>query len=302
MKKKVLATFVASAAAFCLVACGGATEPEAPEAETQVEEAPAEDVAEEPAKEEADTSAVLEEYAKGLTSVAGTSFKLSGKYDETDGIVGSIQGQSGNLCYMLENDDNNLVTIDYTSDNNTLTVSSFGVNDDGEVEEISRLDIDNFIEFNDKIDIAITQTYFTNDKETIMIESNGLAYTYADGVKYNIRLIEVCDDGFLDLYFDDGLAGSGDEDITKTIREGFNLATGCDFSKDTFEDAFYNRNLLIKQENDTVLAGVSFVSETAKLADNGDWDGVNEIVPGMYDVVGGVADEVYWGEGTLSAQ
>ncbi len=305
MKNKIITMTMVGIMAFSLMACGVQQDvansdnlSETVQEDAEDDAAASEETVEE--KEEApeiDSAAILEEYANGLSQIVGTTFKMSGSYSEDDGIISTIDGESGNVLYIYENDNQNLITGDYSSNDNTFTFTSYGVSDAGEIEELSKVSIDNFIEFNDSLEALITKTTFYNEKNSIMVESNSMAYTYADGVKYDIRLIEICEDGTLDMYYDDGVAGSGDEDITSMVRESFNEATGCDFSKDIFEDAFYNGNLLIKQENDPILANVSFKSESAKVADTGDWNSAGEIASAIYNVVDGTEESVYWGEG-----
>ena len=75
---------------------------------------------------------------------------------------------------------------------------------------------------------------------------------------------------------------TSDEDITSEIRSSFNSAAGTSYDQDTMEDAFYNGNLLIKQENKPVLASLTFKSDSGKLADDEDWEGANEITSKVY--------------------
>lgn len=299
MKKKLVTIMAAGVAALSMVACGAE---EAEETAAPVQEEATEDVevAEEPeATAPAEDAGGFDEYVAGLTSLKGTSFTMNGIYMDSYGMLADIQGESGNLCYMYENDNQNLITADYTNDDNTLTFTSYALSDGGELEEVSTVSISDFIEFNDSLDARIALVDFSNGKHSIMVESNSCAYTYADGVKYNIRLVEIGADGTLDMYYDEGLAGSGDEDITSVIRASFNEATGSDYTKEIFEDAFYNCNLLEVQEGWPVQATVSFKSYSGELADQDDWDGASEIASKIYEIMEGNLESVEWGKGSF---
>jgi hypothetical protein len=178
---------------------------------------------------------------------------------------------------------------------------SFVINEAKEVEGYSQVVVNDLIEFCDDNRILFSEITPEMNKNVIMIESRSLAYTYADGVKYRLVLVDISDDGTLSVSYDDSLAGSGDEDITSMLRQGFNEATGRNYDKDTFEDAFYRDNLLIEQEGNPVHASITFKSESSKLADNDDWDGANENANRLYELATTPGEPVYWGEGKFNA-
>ena len=298
MRKKLVVSLLS-------MGCGVNSGDEQPVSGTQVEDTPK---AEEPKVEEetpTDNGIIFQEYTAGLKDIAGSSFKMNAVYEEEDGYASfgpSIEGESGNLCWIYGADNKFLITVDYESTTNKLSVNSLKVSADGKVEVADTESFDEFIFFDDDLDVLMSEITLPNGKDTLMIESRGLAYSYADGVSYGIKLIQIGEDGSLDTYYDDGLAGSGDEDITSEIRSSFNSAAGTSYDQDTMEDAFYNGNLLIKQENKPVLASLTFKSDSGKLADDEDWEGANEITSKVYALMDSKSGQVYWGEGEFGSR
>ena len=303
MKNKILSTVIIVAMGLSLVACGNAestTESSKPEIETATENTPEKESAAELSDEE--KSAKFTDYTDSLKKLTGTNFKMSTTYSEENGFDAVIDGESGTLLWEYPLNADCLITADYNSSTNSLTFNSHALNSQGELDTISTVSLDNFIAFTDDCKILFSGLSLTTEREAIMVESRGLAYTYADGVDYRITLIEVGADGTLDVIYEDGLCGSGDEDITADIRKSFNEALDSNYSKDEFEDSFYNGNLIIEQENKPVWAKITFKSDTAKLADTGDWDSVNEVTSKLYELSSTNGEPLYWGEGQFTAE
>ncbi|SDB45298.1 hypothetical protein SAMN02910298_02269 [Pseudobutyrivibrio sp. YE44] len=306
MKKKILTLFIISSLAAGMVACGGKEaeqEPESPVVEntTQSETPEAETESTDELSAD-DKAAAFKDYTDGLNKIGGKNFKVYAGLDKDNGICSTVETEDGVLYWQYANDNNNLVTVEYASGNNNLNINSWDVSAEGKVEIVSSINIEEFIPISDDLTILFSGLSLSDKKDVMMIESRGLAYSYADGVDYNITLIEIKEDGSLDKFFDEGVAGSGDEDITSGVREKFNKTTGSEYSQDTFEDIFYNGKLFIEQENKPILASIKFKSESGKLADNGDWDGANEITSKIYALMDTPGDPVYWGEGQFAAE
>lgn len=304
MKKRILPLMMTAVLAAGFVACGNnATEEQPATSQTQTEENTNTEEPEETTSELSadDKAAAFQAYLDSQKKLDGKTFKLSGGYDPNEGIYPVVEAEDGLLYWEYVGSDV-LVTVDYMSGNNNLNINSWTVGASGEVELTSSVNLEEFISFNDDINIDFSSLSLTDKDNVMMIESRGMAYTYADGVDYHITLIEIKNDGVLDKFYEDNLAGSGDEDITADIRASFNKATGQEYSKDTFEDAFYNGNLLTEQENRPVLANISFKSDSGKLADNNDWDGASAIASKLYENMDKPVDPIYWGEGKFKAE
>ncbi len=309
MKKKLLSLLLISMLSALIMACGkqegsqgadSTAEPSGTEAVSNEGIGQDEKDGDNQQLSEEEQAVVFQEYIDGQKKLAGTSFKMYGNYSEENGIYDAVEADDGLLFWYYYSDDC-LITVDYMSATNNLNINSWFVNDKGELDIINSINLQEFIPFSDDLKILFS-ALSTQDKDSVlMIESRGLAYSYADGVDYRITLIEIRPDGSLDKFYEDGLAGSGDEDITSEIRSSFNKAVGQEYSKDEFEDIFYNGNLFIEQENKPVYATITFKSESGKLADSGDWDGANVIVSQIYDLMENPGDPVYWGEGKIEA-
>lgn len=301
MKKKVLAIMFSAIMAVSVISCGKTTEENktvTTENSTEVNEESKTAATEESSVK--DNSVAFKSYLDGMTKLADTTFKINGGYDENDGIYGAVEAENGVLYWLNSND--HLITAEYDAANNCLTYKSLAVNDAGEIDVISEISLEKLITFDDKLKILFSEFELEDGRDVIMVESRGLAYTYADGVEYGINLIEIKEDGTLSKFFEDGVAGSGDEDITSDVRSGFNKAVGHEYSKDEFDDIFYNDKLFIEQEGKPVNASIEFTSETSKFADDDDWDSINAIVQKIYDGMENPTTEtVYWGEGKFIA-
>lgn len=299
MKKKLVALLLVVA---CMnMACG---KQEQEEISNTVEE-PAVDEAE---IEETDSVEITDDervevfssYIDGLLKLADTSFTMDGKCISS-GLEEDINGESGILYWQYPLINDNLITTEYDSKSNCLTFKSLDVNSEKEIEVVSEITLEDFIGFSDSLDILFSEVAPDPERDLIMVESRGTAYTYADGVTYSITLIEIKEDGTLETIYEDSLSGSGDEDITSGIRSGFNEVMGQEYSKDEFEDIFYNGELFIRQEMKPIHAEITFTSDAAKLADRGDWEGASAISAKMYGTDGTDGEEVYWGEGQFIA-
>ncbi len=240
-------------------------------------------------------TAAFDEYISSMESITGSVYAVGAKYTNEE-IVIDVESDNGNIGYTYANDGMNLITMDYSGDNNTLTIKSLAI-DNGEVKEVGEATIEDFIMFCDSCEMRLSQMEFANGKDSIVIETHGIAYTYGDGAHYDINLIEIQDDGSLEAYYDEYLEGSGDEDITSELRASFNDATSSDYTQEEFEAAFYSSDLLAEQTSTPILASVSFTSAAAKFADEGDWDSANQIVSEIYGSEDGTGDYVLWGSG-----
>ena len=312
MKRKMVSLFLTVAMAISLTACGGNEEPtevinDAAAESEDTEDATENEVVEEVSSEtdgelsSEEKSKILEEYREGLTQLDGATFDMNAKYSDESGIEATITGESGLLYWQYSLKCDNLITTEYDSKGNTLTYKSLDVDDSGQIEVTSEITLEDAIPLSDDLKILFSGVSIDMDKRSnvIMIESRSDAYTYADGVSYRIVLINIDDDGNLEKIYDDSLAGSGDDDITATLRAGFNSVMGHEYSQNDFEDMFYNGNLFIEAERKPIHARIEFQSEGAKLADAGDWDGANQIASKLYGFDGD-PEEVYWGQGSIS--
>lgn len=304
MKKRFIAMMFSAVMALSVMSCAKADE----EAEPVVTEEPAEADATKDADEtkpaespQVDKNAVFQSYLDSMPKLADTTFKINGGYDANEGIYGIVEGKSG-LLYWIYTSGGKLITAEYDATKNCLTYKTLDVNEAGEIEVFCEMPVEKLIMFNDDIKILFSEFTTENNQDVIMVESRGMAYTYADGVQYYIDLIEIHSDGTLTSLYGDGLAGSGDEDITSDIRAGFNSAVGHEYTKDEFEDIFYNGNMFIEQEGMPVHASIEFKSESSKYADVNDWDNANVIPQKIYELMDNPDGEpVYWGEGKFVA-
>lgn len=296
MKKNFLAVMMLAVMAFSMISCGKTEE-------TPVAEEPAETKVEKTEEPEAtpteltddERATVFTDYVDGLTKLGGTTFKMNGNNDLDKGFYPTFEGGTGTLYWIYQGD--KLITADFDSSTNKITFNTLAATPDKATEVTSTVSIDDFIPFNDTCKILFSMLDLTTGKTVIMIESRCTAYTYADGVNYHIYCISVADDGSLSLDFDEGLAGSGDDDITSEIRRSYNQYMGSNYDKDTFDDVFYNGNLLLEQENKPIHATINFQSETSKLADAGDWDSVNGVTEQLYGDGSSSTGPVSWGTG-----
>lgn len=210
------------------------------------------------------TKEIVKAYTDNLTMLNDKTFSMDidyvnkGNQIKTQPVIDSEDG-----CLYWELIDNCLVTAMYEADSNTLTLTTSTIDDSGNIESASFYTLDDLLTVSDETNIIISNLNI-NSKNIIMIESRSIVYTYADGVEYGIKLIELSDDGTLTIIFSDKIAGSGSEDITKTIRDSFNKATSLNCSKDEFEDAFYDGDMLSDNLECSKKACVEFISNAAK--------------------------------------
>lgn len=292
MKKKLLIITLAVAMVFSAVACSKKTDT----VKEEVKQEKKEEKNEESKSTAGQTS--LNDFAKGFDSLSGENFEVLASYSDNEGITTSVNGRNGTVGYFLTNGDATLVTIDYENDTNELYVASYGLDASGEVEGISVISLNDAIFMSDNARVCAGTLSFLDINNALMIEYRGNAYTYADGVTYRIVLIEISEDGQLSVAMDNGLSGSGDEDITSDLRAEFNGMTGFGVSQQEMEDAFYYGNLLLTQYDATIVAGYNYQSESAKYADAGDWDKADEITSKLYQLSEGDAG-VSWATGTF---
>lgn len=210
------------------------------------------------------TKDIVKNYTDDLNMLNDKTFSMDieyvnkGNQMKTQPVIDSEDG-----CLYWELIDNCLVTAMYEADSNTLTLTTSTIDDSGNIESASFYTLDDLLTVSDETNIIISNLNI-NSKNIIMIESRSIVYTYADGVEYGIKLIELSDDGTLTIIFSDKIAGSGSEDITKTIRDSFNKATSLNCSKDEFEDAFYDGDMLSDNLECSKKACVEFISNAAK--------------------------------------
>ena len=210
------------------------------------------------------TKEIVKAYTDNLTMLNDKTFSMDidyvnkGNQMKTQPVIDSEDG-----CLYWELIDNCLVTAMYEADSNTLMLTTSTIDDSGNIESASYYTLDDLLTVSDETNIIISNLNIKS-KNIIMIESRSIVYTYADGVEYGIELIELSDDGTLTRIFSNKLAGSGSEDITKTIREGFNKATSLNCSKDDFEYAFYDGDMLSDYLDCSKKACVEFISNAAK--------------------------------------
>lgn len=307
MKKRTVTFLLSMMVAASVVACGETDTKQTSTEESQVvteetetnNDAPIETATEQLTDEE--KGQILADYPTGLEKLADKTFDMKAGYKASEGLYDKIDGPSGTLYWQYSLNTDNLVVAKYDSDENALTFESIGVDEAGKAVVTSDVFLEDFLGISDDTKVLFSGLNTTSGQNLIMVEYRDVAYTYADGVTYNITLIQIGDDGSLTKVFDDGLCGSGDEDITADLRAGFNKAIARDYSKDTFEDAFYNGNLLIEQENMPVAASIEFKSESAKLADDGDWEGASGISSKLYENPDADVEPFDWGTGKFDA-
>ncbi len=307
MKKRTVTFLLSMMVAASVVACGETDTKQTSTEESQVvteetetnNDATIETATEQLTDEE--KGQILADYPTGLEKLADKTFDIKAGYKASEGLYDKIDGPSGTLYWQYSLNTDNLVVAKYDSDENALTFESIGVDEAGKAVVTSDVVLEDFLGISDDTKVLFSGLNTTSGQNLIMVEYRDVAYTYADGVTYNIALIQIGDDGSLTKIFDDGLCGSGDEDITADLRAGFNKAIARDYSKDTFEDAFYNGNLLIEQENMPVAASIEFKSESAKLADDGDWEGASGISSKLYENPDADVEPFYWGTGKFVA-
>ncbi len=261
------------------------------------EETETEDASESSDEISGNSGSVFDNYTDNLTKLAGSSFNMSVEYGTNNGFHPIIDSKSGNLfCEISPSNDENLITADYDSSENILTISSLAAGA-YDVEAIDSVELKDFINFDDLQNILISNIDLASGQPAIMIESRSMACTYGDGVGYNITLIKVGENGKLSVLYEDGVSGSADEDITSEVRADFNRLTGNEYSKEMFNDIFYNGNLFIEQKKMPVLASISFKSDSAKYQENGEWEISNEISSKLYNNTNETLKTMFWGSG-----
>ena len=297
MKKKSITLLLAIGLSVISFGCGKESESLEPVEDNnnqQVEQEESEDNATNESDSETNT-ATLDTYINGVNQLSGKEFSVNAVYK--DGIQAAVDSESGTIYWEGVENTDNLVVCDYDGENNKLIFNSMAATDNGEIDTTSSVEINDFIPFCDELRVVISSKNLPSGKNIIMVESWGAAYTFADGVRYEISLIEVADNGDLDLFYQDRLSGSGDEDITSELRPGFNKAFESDYSADEFNDTFYTGNLVADKEKLPIEAEITFKSDSSYLADAGDWDGANEIASQIYDSDDINSINVYWGIG-----
>ena len=297
MKKKSITLLLAIGLSVISFGCGKESESLEPVEDNnnqQVEQQESEDNATNESDSETNT-ATLDTYINGVNQLSGKEFSVNAVYK--DGIQADVDSESGTIYWEGVENTDNLVVCDYDGENNKLIFNSMAATDNGEIDTTSSVEINDFIPFCDELRVVISSKNLPSGKNIIMVESWGAAYTFADGVRYEISLIEVADNGDLDLFYQDRLSGSGDEDITSELRPGFNKAFESDYSADEFNDTFYTGNLVADKEKLPIEAEITFKSDSSYLADAGDWDGANEIASQIYDSDDINSINVYWGIG-----
>lgn len=244
---------------------------------------------------------IAKEYTDKLTMLEGETFSVdltcekNGIYTSTQEIINSKNG-----CLYWEKIDDYLVTADLDSNANKLTFNSYKITDTG-VEKVGSIDIEDLIVYTDELNILFSNLELNNGKKLIMIESRSFTYTFGDGVDYSIDLLELTSSGKLNSYFSDELAGSGDADITKTIRAGFNNATSLSCNQDQFENAFYDGNMLTETLNLNTKASIEYISEAAKkYYETNDFTATQEITNQVSSTINSGAVFKNWGTGSFN--
>ena len=243
-----------------------------------------------------ESESVFKDFTDGLKSIEGTSFSV---YAKSEGC--QIDGDSGTLATLNVAGNKYLVSIDYDSSLNQIQIISFGVSNSGKVEKINTVFIDEAIEICDSFKLYASYVSLPNGKETIMVESRDEVYSYADGINYKIWLVNISENGQLELFYEDGQSGSGDEDITADIRKTFNSASGNSYTQEQFEDVFYDGNMFSEKEMYNALAKIEYKSDAGKKVDEEDFDKVSEIVEQLNDLETTPGKVLYWGSGEFSS-
>lgn len=299
MKKKFLLMVVLSVMAVGLLACGKADKAVSGNQEkTEVKEEAKESTA---AKSSEEKKAEAEKaYIAGLKKLGGTSFKMTSVFSMDSGLTATIQGEDGILFWVKPKKTSNLVTVGYNCSNNQLNINSITFNDAGEAQTVSNVPVDNFIEVSDNCRYLLSSANTKDGKEVLTVEGRDVAQSFGDGTHVSMRMIEIKDDGSLELVFDDGIMGAEAEDITLDYRNHYNAFMGTNDTQNEFDDLFYNGKLLTEKMDQPIYATISFQSYAGKIiADGGDYSKVDEITSKLYgpDSKGGVS--VDWGEGTF---
>jgi hypothetical protein len=73
--------------------------------------------------------------------------------------------------------------------------------------------LDNFIEAADNCGYLLSSANTKDGKEVLTVEGRAVLQSCGDGTHVSMRMIEIKDDGTLELVFDDGIMGAEAEDI-----------------------------------------------------------------------------------------
>lgn len=248
--------------------------------------------------EEIDYQEAYSEVLNNQRSLKGSTYDIyvTSYMDEDFGMLlysYSGETQSGNLANIYVND--NLITCDYNSDNNSLDISSYGIKNDA-VECLSEVSVDNFLPFDDQGDVCLSNIKI-NNRDYIAIESRVTSSTWSDGTSYDITLISYDEAGKLILSYRDGVGGSSDYDITAEMRSSFNSAFNTNYTQDDFERAFYDGEYLLKEGE--VLVHITCQSDLGLLWDDTNFEPWSNKYEEYSEQLSTPGTRVYWGQGKI---
>ena len=232
-------------------------------------------------------------YIKSQKILDDNKYQLSIGYKDNSGLYPIVTSEDGIIGYTYLGD-NKLVTVSLDSSNNELILSSIGTASDGSFVTDGSVTLEGFFIISDISNVLFSNITMPDGNDAILIEARSTAYTFSDGVDYHMYIVEMEDDGKLNLVLDTWTCGSGDEDITSTIRKEFNDVMESDYTQDYFEDIFWKGNMYVEKEHLPVFAKLTFKSYTSDWADQGDWDRSNKVIEKIYGNVGEVTE---WGIG-----
>lgn len=236
-------------------------------------------------------------YIKSQKILDDKKYQLSIGYKDNSGLYPIVTSEDGIIGYTYLGD-NKLVTVSLDSSNNELILSSIGTASDGNFVTDGSVTLEGFFIISDISNVLFSNITMPDGNDAILIEARSTAYTFSDGVDYHMYIVEMEDDGKLNLVLDTWTCGSGDEDITSTIRKEFNDVMESDYTQDYFEDIFWKGNMYVEKEHLPVFAKLTFKSYTSDWADQGDWDRSNKVIEKIYGNVGEVTE---WGIGDINS-
>ena len=290
MKKKYIAILLGLILTTALTACGKNSDDNSRNRKSETEVSTAIDAN---AHVNTNGKTDYDTYIKSQKILDDNKYQLSIGYKDNSGLYPIVTSEDGIIGYTYLGD-NKLVTVSLDSSNNELILSSIGTASDGSFVTDGSVTLEGFFIISDISNVLFSNITMPDGNDAILIEARSTAYTFSDGVDYHMYIVEMEDDGKLNLVLDTWTCGSGDEDITSTIRKEFNDVMESDYTQDYFEDIFWKGNMYVEKEHLPVFAKLTFKSYTSDWADQGDWDRSNKVIEKIYGNVGEVTE---WGIG-----
>ncbi|MCR5144650.1 MAG: hypothetical protein K6B67_05020 [Lachnospiraceae bacterium] len=241
-------------------------------------------------------------YIETFNLLKGKEVSLELSYDMEEGemILKPDMG-SGILAYKEINNGKNLLTIGYDTKTLEVVYTLYGFDELGGVVRLSEQREYNIFLLGEQNKANVYMAEDASGNMIVGIESWNQTSTLADGVYYRFTVVNVdVKQEQISETMDEVIAGSGDEDITVTIREKFNEVTGFNYTQDDFEDAFYYGNLISSNmDGFEVLASMEYESDTYQKYMAPSQEGYQELADKYMQLVDGTADTMKWGVVTI---